>query len=159
MKSSEVFTKKLLPKIVLIVFIVIAYQILLLFPKLIIKEFLGQMLSVWLHLARNVFIIIIMFGSFPAVKELSVVILKESLKDKYDKWTDEKKLNLNSFLTNCLYLVIIFISYRLLIFDITMFFNESMFETLINILILITCIFFLYKAYMDLKSFLESKII
>jgi len=156
MKSEEIFKKQLLPKIVLVVFLLIAYEILKLFPFMD-KNILGNKVIDWLHLLLSISIIGIFIGAFTGLKELARSVLQEVMKEKIKDWSEVKSKSMDSFLTNCLIVIILLIAYQLSSKDLTVFLGNTLFDTLIRIGILVAGLFFVYKAYIDLKSFLEQK--
>lgn len=155
MDTTTILKKKLLPKAIILVFLIIAFEIFKLFP-LMDKPILGPYLVImWLHAIKSVFFIAILVGSFNDIRELVIAIFSENFKEKYFSWTEDKKKSLSAFIFDCLVVALVLISYAIISMDLTIFITNTTLDILVMVLILISGVLFVYKAYVDLKKLLE----
>lgn len=156
MKSSDVMKSKLAPKGILIIFFLVAYEILKLFP-FVDSVLLGYRVVDWLHLILSLSIIGILVTAFSGLQDFIDALLSEILKDKYDKWSGPKKKSWQSFVHNSLVVILLLIAYQIVSRDMTVFLGRTAFDTILRILILLGGLGYVYKAYQDLKDFLDKK--
>lgn len=155
MKSSVVFKKQLLPKIVLIVFSLIAYEIIITFPFMS-KELLGYWVNTWVHLILNIVIVAILLSITPSIKDFIFSMIYETMKQKLDKWGENKRYELKNMVFYLVLVIVIFISYSILTEDITTFLSGSVFDTIARIIFLILGLYFLYKSYIHFNNWLND---
>ena len=155
MKSANIFKKLILPKIVLVVIIMIAHEVVISFPFMRTVLW-GKYVQNWVDLLKNLLVIVVLILAVPGFKDFFNSLISETLKDKYEKWTQLKKDSLLSMFSNFSAVIIVFISYKIISDDINLFVETTTFDTIIRILFLIVGLFLLYKGYMHFNKWVNE---
>ena len=156
MTSANLFKKKLLPQFVLIIFGLIAYEIIITFPFTNIKLWEHQVNS-WVRLILDVFIISVLLISLPVLRDFVIAFIAESIKKRYGKWSNTKKRSFSSIIFYSLTVLIVFIAYCIISKDITTFLSGTVFDTIVRVVLLLICLYFLYRAYVSINKWLKAK--
>ncbi len=156
MPTTDIFKKRVVPKLAFLFFLVIALAIIKEFP-IPQTPILGQPILFWVEFFVDIAAISFILSLLSGLSDLLYSIIRDSVKpEKFDSWQSQKKESLKSLLTNSITVILILICYKVIAEDLSfLFITSTIFSTLIGIAILILGIFFLYKAYLSLREFIE----